>query len=679
MRKLYLQAPKTNVPSFTKEASRPIPLWDDASRWPEEIRREVHKQIPYISDYLPNVESTRMNEELGYAFGHIEVAGKSEIETKPGMEEFTGVRKVRIPFIVKERKMFPLDVLVTSEAHMLPLTERRLRQALFRPHMFDVTGTAPTDRSLMSQLYPPYRQNMAGMSGTSMSGDMQTTGKMASDSHGAPVARDEIRRRIEEALAPKKTATIPNSSNPKAPAGPTVKQITKTGSILEAIRDQVRPMDVTEVSPLLLGLVEKNASAKDAIHRIASFEFPSEEKVASNSAAPEADVFLIRANEDHTYTVKAASRAAWRPASATADRAELVRHFGAKVAQDVDTAGSAVLTGGPGEPEVTEPEALLITEPGTYKVMGLDGKELTGLVVPNLFDPTTGQRVPSTLFFNGSVTAYQPDVVGVAAGEMTAPPTGVDSGQGRSLFSDEHGPVMTVPLKVLGQIGGDFLVEKADGEQATVPAPPGAKFVPFGDAESVALLSSSEAVDALKKEGSVTVAIRAGAANDVELALEGYGVKVAGGRETYDFSGALFELAGMGVSVKVATDAIAESIAFRQTVRLQATPAVMFQPEVEKVAEGPFELRRILVKEAEEIQDPSSVDTVLSLGFLSSENCRTFVSYLPQLETTLSRMCELLIAARIGLKPLSAEPIEKVVRSMEEVIEGLKVMAFRNN
>jgi len=70
---------------------------------------------------------------------------------------------------------------------------------------------------------------------------------------------------------------------------------------------------------------------------------------------------------------------------------------------------------------------------------------------------------------------------------------------------------------------------------------------------------------------------------------------------------------------------------------------------------------------------------VLSLGFITPDNEATYMSYLPQLESVQSKLCELLIAARVGLRQVSPTPVEKCVRALEEVIDGLKVIAFRNN
>jgi hypothetical protein len=673
MRNLYLPKPVYNIPSFAKEAAALVPLSEHTESWPEEILREVHKQLPYVADYNLDVEMSRMDAELGYAFGHVTVSGRSEVTPRPGAESFSGVQKVRIPLIVKERKLYPLDTLVTSDAVMLPLTESRLRQALFRPQMFDVTATPPADRSLMSQLYPPYRQNLGAISAGSAGGDMHLVGKMASESSA------KLREQIEAALEAKKNAGIPNSSNPKAPAGPSIKQqLQKSASILEAVQSQVPPELVIEVAPLLVGLTEKNAAAAQAVAAITRFEFaPDPEKTASGG--PEIDVWQVRQREDGDGYVLKVADVTGGVSESVIDRRQLVSLLGAKIAMEVDTAGA--VTGATSEPEAPtdEPEASVITEAGTYKVMDLQGKEVTGLVFPNLLDPAQGKAVPSSLFLNGSITAYQPDIVGVRVGDVTEPPTGEPGGMGAWYIPDgQDGPTMTVPLKVLGHLPGGFLVEKADGEQATVELPPNAKFVPFGQSDTTSLLSSEESA-ALAKSAQLGVEIRASSSTNIELTPV-VGAKEAGARERYDYDGALFELARAGVRLEEASTKIASSLAGNQTTFVAANPRPRQAVAEEKTA-APMasELRRILVKEAEDIPDPQAVDTVLSLGFITPDNEATYMSYLPQLESVQSKLCELLIAARVGLRQVSPTPVEKCVRALEEVIDGLKVIAFRNN
>ena len=90
--------------------------------------------------------------------------------------------------------------------------------------------------------------------------------------------------------------------------------------------------------------------------------------------------------------------------------------------------------------------------------------------------------------------------------------------------------------------------------------------------------------------------------------------------------------------------------------------------------------RQQLFKEAATIGDPTAVDTVLSLGFLNPENLNTFISYLPVIEDAQAKMCDVLLASRLGTLIDTPEgAIERAVRSTEAVLEGLKALAFQNN
>jgi hypothetical protein len=88
-------------------------------------------------------------------------------------------------------------------------------------------------------------------------------------------------------------------------------------------------------------------------------------------------------------------------------------------------------------------------------------------------------------------------------------------------------------------------------------------------------------------------------------------------------------------------------------------------------------LRRDLIKEAGFVTDPEAVDTMLSLGFINPENVTTFIGYMPTIEKTQESLCNLLFASRVGLSDIPTPALETAVRSTEEVLEGLKTMAFQ--
>jgi hypothetical protein len=50
---------------------------------------------------------------------------------------------------------------------------------------------------------------------------------------------------------------------------------------------------------------------------------------------------------------------------------------------------------------------------------------------------------------------------------------------------------------------------------------------------------------------------------------------------------------------------------------------------------------------------------------------------MPAIDEAQLKMCELLLAARLGLRDVPVSALEKAVRTTEDVLEGLKVLAFQ--
>lgn len=731
MKPLFLDSRRTYT---AKTAAALVTLSEDADTWPTEILSEVHKQIPYVSEYALNVHMDRVDAERGFGFGHVEVSSKTEVQPKPEAEALVGVQRVRIPLIVKDKMLLPLDTLVTSDAKMLPLTKERMSQAMFRPQLFDVTGVSSGDVSMVSQLYPPNRQAGGGMGG--LDGNMMPGGKMAefhpppshfkaighndadakdlsdnwhklglNDSdkesfhsewrkrglscgetkHASDDLNEEIRRVLEKKPSKSAATNIPNSSVPKV-TGNTVKKSLpqmKTGSLLEAIRYDVLAQDIVTAATHMGSLLTKNAASRSALQHIANFDLEGNRKVAAGIfGLIRADVAQLTREGANEYTVKSASRRCWAPLLEQVDRHQALQRFGEKIVLAADMSGSVTMAEGKDVPADDGSEAKVITEAGTYKVMDLEGKEITGLVFPNLIDPTTGLSVPSTLFFNGSQAAYQSDIVGKKVGEVTSPVTSTPAGFGAWAFSGEDGPVMTLPVTVMGGVpGGEFVIQMADGSQAKYSPPPDAQFVPLQQSGMVALLSSEEAAQTVAKTASSWAEIRAVGPNRVYLSGDAVEKMASVGYHSVD--SALFVLAGLGASPSISVEKIAESLGLnapsylpvKEVVTAGSAADLAMKTATEKLASRVV-LRRDLWKEAEHIPDPMAVDTVLSLGFINQENTHKFIEHLPQLEATMNKLCELLIASRLGLQEISTDAIERTVRTLEEVISGLKVLAF---
>jgi hypothetical protein len=84
-------------------------------------------------------------------------------------------------------------------------------------------------------------------------------------------------------------------------------------------------------------------------------------------------------------------------------------------------------------------------------------------------------------------------------------------------------------------------------------------------------------------------------------------------------------------------------------------------------------LARDLTKIAAHLQDPGLVDTVLSLQFINKDNINKFVSFIPQLVQAASHLADLLIASRLGMQ-MSEYPIKSAMENLMEVIGDLRMI-----
>ena len=101
---------------------------------------------------------------------------------------------------------------------------------------------------------------------------------------------------------------------------------------------------------------------------------------------------------------------------------------------------------------------------------------------------------------------------------------------------------------------------------------------------------------------------------------------------------------------------------------------------VEKVAarrEIAQHLGGFLAKHAAAIGDPMVADSLLSLNFLSSKNLNMFMAYLPQLNSSVNALVNLVVASRVGLNEIPESACKDAMESIEKVITGIKMLMMR--
>ena len=721
---------------FEKSAAEAT-LPEDANTWPNEILQELFKQVPYIADFDPNVVMDRVDGEKGYGFGHVEVGNKTAMmpNADPQAQATAGVQKVRIPIIINMQKLQPFDILVTEDSKMLPLTESRLRQALFRPQTFDITSRTPGDHSMIGQLYPPFRQNnsMGGGSGITMPATMGKEGSAEKTALGKLLGEAVKKQTDPSRLANISRLAMSRGSQLAAQGGDAAakgrkymavgtaaaQRMGKTASLLEAVLPFANGEEIEKVAnqiaeddALQSQFLKNGHSTAAALAVLASAPSDLTQKTAESlTSFLKADVAQLTKTSGG-YLLKTANHFMWAPLTQNVDRGEAVRRFGSKVVLAADMNGAVTVEEGSAPPPEETPAGPVnhITDFGLYKVHDTEGNELVGYVFPNLID-LDGKKLPLALFTNGSQAAVQGEIFGepVADPDVQMLPTGNPQGYGLFYRMGADGAEATLPFELRGSIteqgevvmqGSSFDgnpvnvavfqpgIEQVVMDGNTVLIPEDFQWLPLNKENEVGLASGPEEVApkeaAQKSFWTVTVRGDNGCFSFDGLPVE----KLASHEKNFlNLNDSLFLMAGLGANLGYVQSKLAEASAWSKPVdirvgRLIKTAGTVRQEVLasarKKLASNALP-KFNLVKEAAVIPDPVAVDTVLSLNFLNDENLTHFVSYLPAIDQAQERMCEMLVAARLGMREIPAGALERAIRSVEEVVEGLKVLAFQEN
>lgn len=785
-------------------------LSEDPNQWPSDVLQELYKQVPYIADFEPHIQMERVDAERAFGFGAAEISNKTDAPrgVNPRQAMAAGIKKIRVPIVIKSGKLQPMDIMVTEDNKMLPLTESRLRQALFRPQSFDVTGKSPGDQSLIGQLYPPYRQNYGfggggvamttGMGKESSALEQYLTRKAqekvafsvtpeghAFDAEVAAIKRDAAERLM--ALSQKHKGfghRKPDGSTQMGSLGKNLRGFTppadgilglpadhrhwaavekahragknvynpfagmltptdsevggsalqygridpdraknkkegkeKKSSVLEAILPTISPVDYNRFKQKVAQAdirqaFEANADAAvDALSLLAR-GIPMNKTAAVLASMVHPSVVQIRSNNDGRYTVKTASHKCWAPREFVVTRDHVVRDYGEKVAYDVDISGSVTVAEDADAEEVVgpeEPRFEVITESGNYVVKTPEGDLKEACVIPNLID-TNGLIAPIAIAVCDGAVAVQSQVCGISMGGPCELEPAEVGGYGFFFEVLPSGQVQaTVPLEIKGstEVTGEsrtYIAETFDGRPIDVSVQPNLKRVvstgnkllipehfewtSLGDYGSVALCSSPEELDkqAAAQRSFASVWVRSDGQGTFSFVGTPLDKLASAERSFLSLPDALFLLSALGVEQGYGISKLGHAVAMLEPTQIRVGRVIVPEAELRKQAAVaaaetlshlPY-LRKDLTKEAAFLPDPSAVDTVLSLQFLNPENLLVFVSYLPQLDETQQKLCEMLLASRLGLKEVPSSALEKVVRALEEVIEGLRVLAFQH-
>ena len=666
MEPLFIQpeAPKVEFIKMGAEAR----LSDNADTWVQEVVKELHKQHPYVGTFDVSTIMTETDGEKGYGIGYFEISSKTARGAfGPGgeaMRALSGIRTVRIPIIIKENKLMPLDVFMDADKKARPLSEARLRVAMYRPQMFDTVAKSPGDASLSDTLYPPSARQR------SMYGGQVTEVPQSKLGSAKPYL-------LLEAIAPSILAS----------------DLRRIDSELEKDAALTRALLANEGTlPLLQFLDELEPVDPAAIAKMASSVVP--------------DVYQVVRNGE-SYLLKMAASQDFNPEVVEADRPGMAELAGEDMVEAADQFGASTVSTDPVVHSKLEDEEIAVIEHfGEYRVKTQEGKEIMGWVFPTVLD-YDGVALPMAMFTNGSESAIQEQIAGSFVGKSSniikADPEGygffyrvTQSGSVLAFVpteiqtkgQDEMGPfligetVMGESVKVRFAQHLNELTPMGEGE---VALPTDIRWAPLGE-DVISLIDEPEQFvkisHILKRAHQVQIisdkstwTFRGGAGLS-KLAHEH--------REGLEGSDAVFMACVLGMEPQFAINQLIKAAQFGSVlidgcreVHVPREKQAAARSEAKALLEG-MPPRYLLLKEAAALDDITTVDKVLSINFLTPENIQTFIDFLPDFEEAISKLAGLLITIRLGMQDVPESSVKNAMERLDEVVDGLKEAVFRN-
>ena len=645
---LFLDRPLT----FEKIAGPMTRLSDDAQKWEQEISQEAYRQLPYLSDFEIHVALDRVDEERGYAFGSIEVSPKSQMTYEERQDR--PISKAHIPVIVRDQMMCPLDVFIYSDKYH-PLTETRLRSTLFRPDTFDAARMRPPEPSIYYDLQPPLGDGRIGGGGIKLS-HVKLATPILPQLHGRVLAR-HIDRVKTALLDPSFGAAMRNAPEGVQAAFHSAVQMTPSSA------EKTAEASVLALKPNVVQLV-KQANGRYLVKWANSDAYAPQHEMVDQAEAHrllDSPDMIARTEADGTVTVSP------------------------------DAAVKSTLS--------TPTDVKAADQFGIWSVQDTMGNELIGWVFPQVmsFDM---QPLPLTLFTNGSQYGLQETIAGKLLGKATDMPRSVPRGYGCFYYLDHGNARAFVPMTVGNSFrrpdGSTGYQGNLDtGEQIVLHFAPELKAVTkVAEGEYVI----PESLSWLPLKASVELVPDASLFMKTAQREWKHTVELVGDGSTWSFRGpAVAKLAhdqksflnrdqtafigtALGIDPSFMKEAMAKTASGERPAIFEKVRCII--PLAEKLAEAKTKVAGMLkeldvknfdlIKEASVLDDALTVDKVLSLGFLNAENVGTFVDMLPGLEQAASRISEMLVASRLGMRDVPEVALARMMKALDDVILGLR-------
>lgn len=661
---------RTVTNELTKQAGL-TPLGDNDSMWGSEILAALYKQHKFLGSYDINLQIDGQDETLGFMFGSFivknatmgPITSNPMEQPGPAAQDSAGMSQgqpasnepvVRIPVIVRASKLFSFDVFIDPQEVFQPLTENRLQAALFTTESLKaVMPPAPDEMQESDQAASPGVPNTGW--GADTRGSYEKIG----------FSLEKIAQHIP--LADRKQYVAALEADPY---------------ISRIIPSRVK---------LAMSLRKLQTVAEKPIARAESdISCAVLEKVAGGYT-------LILSRDNHPTPHPIALSNAQAESIPAALRKEAVKLGGVLITSATDTAQ---------EVERATNSVEQVESTGVYAMLTKSGSATKGVVLADIRSMDgreTGLRI--TVTPEGS--SLQTKVAGVRCGDVNLSAVRGEPASGSGVFILADNTVME-PVKIGMRIdrpdGVDYTAITLAGEPCVLKladvrtvlrtdsgylVPKDARFMPLHKSATATRFEGviEEAYYAEKLASAFPQA------HEVKVMSDGSRFTFSGGcgvaqlpeAQTHEikYAHALYNMGILGIEPESAKSTlltasksgVATFVGLRDVMDFAKTASKEWSSAQKDLINS---LRQDLTKIATALPDEQeTVDSVLSLNFITPDTIEGYMEYVPEYEQALSRLAELLIGVRLGVQDVPESAVLASLKGLTKVVDGMQLLGLR--
>lgn len=644
---LFVEAPEIQDRSLTK-------LDTDVNTWPEEIIQRLRERVPQSAGTNTMVKFMKKDEENGTATGSVIIN--------------TPDSAVTVPIIIKDFTLYPLDVMI-AKGKILPLTPDYFNSVIAKNAVFDKIEEYPTygglgrfeDANLWNAIYPPSLGRYAYASAGYPMLDL-----ISDNLDGSPL-KDWLKQNPECAVGFYKNGHAP-----------LIKKLAN-----------LKPVNMNEFSHGAHNLIPNI--------RVLKSEGPNKYSLLSSSDKVFSPAFESLTREQAVKFMSTIS-------DCVQDDMNEVDQNGEKLLSA--PAGGNVILAKPFS-QTSESLAEEAKEFDHYVVKKSNGVAVEGVVIPKVIDFNM-KPVNLKIFIGKTMSTIQQKIWGVRLknSRFQPPCANPKIGQtGTFMYQpDKSHALATIPvtirslvedcgclcIKAVDLTGNTYriklnpsldlhrIAKSADGSYVL---PRDMRWVVMEGFEEITNSSESYAI----KTSSAVLTNK-----PVKLSPNGFDFYTLRGVDKYaqaagwdhtnlDKAQAKFLLACLGCSQEKIAEAfkVAGRTGVAEMHSLNFVPTTKekvaeYRPQAAKLVKAAASIKRNLFKEASFIDNAQTVDTLLSLNFVTPDNISKFVGKLPHFKATISHLASSLIASRLGMREIPEEAAAVAMGRLIEVVEGLE-------